>query len=60
MRIEKAIEILTDFDNGEYYYDVVTLRKSVKLGIEALKKIRECQRHNCTLSNIELPGETEE
>ena len=29
------------------------------LGIEALKKIKECQAHNCSLSNLELPGETE-
>jgi hypothetical protein len=52
MNIDEAIEVLSKFP-GFYDEELDSDDLSaVQLGIAALKKIRECQKHNCTLSNI--------
>ena len=60
MTIDEAIKILSDLDTTLPQADPELRREAVQLGREALKKIKECQSHNCTLSNLNLPGETED
>lgn len=60
MKLSKAIEIGKDLLTELPQFSPDDRREAVKLGIEAMKRIKECQEHHCTLSYIELPGETEE
>jgi len=58
--IEKASEILTQ--QVRYYHQIhqVDIIDALKLGIEALKRIKDCRHDwNLTITEI-LPGETRE
>lgn len=60
MKLDKAIEIKEKHLIGNYSYTFEELQEADRLSIEALKRLKECQAHHCTLSHIELPGETKE
>ena len=52
MTINEAIALIEHCAKTHARYDRVEVKDALKLGIEALKKIEECQKHNCSLSNI--------
>ena len=58
MKIDKAIEILTTFDKGQYPGGAENFRAAVKLGTEALKQIRQIRVYAKELFLPLLPGET--
>ncbi len=59
MKIDRAIKLLTQMSE----YGVVAWDKqdldSIKLGVEALKRIRDMRLSPCTTADEILPGETE-
>jgi len=59
MRLEKAIEILTQHQKGTDPLYLPELPKAEKLGIEALKRIRNRRPLNAGGHPHLLPGETE-
>ena len=60
MKIEKAIEILTDrFPSAEEVEDD-NLYDAIRLGIEALKRIKSDRIVNDDLNPYPLPGETKD
>lgn len=60
MTPKKAIEILTDMIAGTEAFDDPDVPKAIRLGIEALKRIKK-SRGDATRYYIGyLPGETEE
>ena len=60
MKVSKAIEILTNFDNGKYPGGAVVFFDAVKLGIEALKRTIRHRDMGLYGSRALLPGETPE
>ena len=60
MKIDKAIEVLTDFlAQVEYTKDTNTY-KAIKLGAEALKRVNLQRTHGGVITDVFLPGETKE
>lgn len=60
MNLEKAIDVLTRFDNGQYACGAVTFKTAVKLGQEAMKEIQRI-RHEYDLPYLHnLPSETKD
>lgn len=60
MKIEKAIEILTEDINHPTAQFMPELQEAEKLGIEALKRIREIRPFGNNPGISYLPGETED
>lgn len=60
MTLEKAIEINNLSEKGAYVGSYGDLHGAMKLGIEALKRIRESRQHTDVGFHYLLPGETEE
>ncbi len=60
MKIDKALEILTDFLGEGPQFSPDDRREAVQLGIEALKRIQDMRTSPCTTSDEILPGETDE
>lgn len=58
MKIDKAIELLTDHDNLTLVYKNPDLHASVKLGIEALRQLKELRLFGLNTAAPTLPGET--
>ena len=60
MKIDKAIEILSDLANRGVATFNQDFKDATKLGIEALKEVREARLMDCRLGHTILRGETEE
>ena len=60
MKLEKAIEILTQHQKGTDPLYLRDLPDAEKLGIEALKRLRDYRSGISPLDYPLLPGETEE
>ena len=60
MTIDEAIKILRDPEPANHIYTVQELSDAMKLGIEALKRIKNERDIQGGLYNYELPGETKE
>ena len=60
MKIEKAIEILTSELSLVRGIGTQSRIDAIKLGIEALKCVKEIRHHPFPESVLQLPGETEE
>lgn len=58
MKIEKAIELLKEAHKHNYAWRGSNLDTAIKLGIEALKRIRSARKLNPDLNPSLLPGET--
>ena len=58
MRIEQAIERLSVENKHPWNKDNSELRKAVKLGIEALNRIKDLRERGEPCIYIPLPGET--
>lgn len=60
MKIDKAIELLEAIiKSGEYLGDPDDSR-AVKLGLEALRRVKDCRQVACDFAPKLLPGETED
>ena len=60
MKIEKAIEILTDSIADNTLLITLEHDAAVKLGVEALKRVDNVHRHRAPFYWELLPGETED
>ncbi|KKN59532.1 hypothetical protein LCGC14_0541460 [marine sediment metagenome] len=60
MKIEKAIETLVIENRRPWNHSGSDLRGAVKLGLEALKRIRDMRISPCTTSDEILAGETDD
>lgn len=60
MKIEKAIEILTNELKDNYYPDCDLRDDALKLGIQALKRLQEGRRSFIPHIVAPLPGESPE
>ncbi len=60
MKLEKAIEILTRWQDGGDITSFVDVNTAVKLGIEALKRLEALRDDDAQDPNYIIPGETEE
>ena len=60
MRIEEAIEINNSILDGTYDHRDEDMEIALKLGIEALKTVREMRHYPFPDGIIQLPGETTE
>ena len=60
MTLDKAIETLKDATVGTESFDDPELPDAIKLGIEAMRRIKEVRRFPRTWDARALPGETEE
>ncbi len=60
MNLDKALEILTDLRGRGPQFPPDDRRDAVKLGIEALKRVRDMRISPCTTADELLPGETKE
>jgi len=58
MRVERAIEILLNHQADMPRADVPDLISAIKLGIEALKRLKEHREHHIDITYRALPGET--
>lgn len=59
MTIDKAIEILGLRIKSPFVRANPDTKDAIKLGIEALKRIKECRLADHTIKEDLLPGETE-
>lgn len=60
MNLEKAIEILSLSSNGTTPVTLADLQDAMKLGIEAMKCVKEIRHHPFPEEVLLLPGETED
>jgi len=60
MTIDEAIKRLELLKKGSFNDPFGYLHDSIKLGIEALKRIKESRFLKCQVASDKLPGETEE
>lgn len=60
MKIEKAIEILTDLLGESPQYPPDDRRAAVKLAIEALRRIQGLRQYGLVAAGSKLWGETED
>lgn len=60
MKIEKAIEILDDMVNPENTIGNEQDKAAINLGIEALKRVKQCRFPPYGRMEETLPGETKE
>ncbi len=60
MTIDKAVEILDNYQADMCLTPATDLRDAVKLGIEALKRINEIRESPLGYTEFRLPGETKE
>ena len=60
MKIEKAIEILTTHTKEPCTISFDDLKEAEKLGIEALKRVKDNRENLLPFAFHALPGETEE
>jgi len=60
MKIERAIEILHDVFDAEEYGGDSRIPAAIKLGIEALKAVKDARANSYWTPIPPLPGETEE
>lgn len=60
MKIAKAIQILTICSQGEPYAPGCDAIAAIQLGIEALRRIKECCIWDEEAPREPLPGETED
>lgn len=60
MKLQRAIEILTNYMKGSDEAKPVDFDDATKLGIEALKRIHQCRFPPYGRLEDTLPGETEE
>lgn len=58
MKLDKAIEILTDYDNHSQYYADPHFKTALKLGIAALKWLNSYRDEHRPWKDTLLPGET--
>lgn len=59
MKIDKAIEILTVHTKDRKPYFDPDLHTATKLGLEALKRLKEHREEHIDISHRNLPGETQ-
>lgn len=60
MKLEKAIEINESLLDGTYDHRDEDMEDALKLGIEALKRVREDEYRGTEVPRPLLPGETDE
>lgn len=60
MTIDEALETLQNEQRRNYTEKESTIYKARELGIEALKRIKECRLADNMIAEDYLPGETEE
>ena len=60
MTLEKAIEILNLAHAGVISIQSKDYQDAVKLGTEALTRIKNCREHDAAFVELPLPGETKE
>lgn len=60
MKIEKAIEILTDSLKGTWPTPNSDFNDAIKLGIEALKRVQYLRTPGGVITDVRLPGEVSE
>lgn len=60
MNIEEAIEINESLLDGTYDHRDEIMEEALKLGIEALKRIRVAREERLTATLSRLPGETKD
>ena len=60
MNTKKAIELLTLCEHDAVSFPTEDLRAATKLGIEALKLVKELRDGSHDATGLELPGETED
>jgi len=60
MKIDKAIEILDYYRTSDCVHLTPDARDALKLGIEALKRVKGLRRFWGKDINLKLPGETED
>jgi hypothetical protein len=60
MTLDKAIEILNRVEPDSRPFGYEEEKEAIRLGIEALKKIKEQRNLDGWLGTLELPGETKE
>lgn len=58
IKLEKALELLEEHDTLNLVFKNPDLHASVKLGMEALKRIQLCRLHPGLLMYKPLPGES--
>ncbi|MBA7642049.1 hypothetical protein ES703_49735 [subsurface metagenome] len=59
MKLEKAIELLEEMPKVIDHQKLIDLPVAVKLGIEALKRLKLSRTKGEFVENVLLPGETE-
>ena len=60
MTIDKAITLIEHCAKTHAHYDRVEVKDALKLGVEALKRVKDMRISPCTTADEILPGETEE
>jgi len=60
MTIDEALKILDDLDEICDPITYANSKKAIKLGIEALERVKDCRKVLCNLGQKRLPGETKE
>ena len=60
MKIEKAIEVLQRSASDSIPRGETAFNDAVKLGIEALSRVKDMRISPCTTADETLPGETED
>lgn len=60
IKLEKAIEILDNFDNPLRLYTVKECKAAAKLGILAMKRVKLARKEFVYVKPSLLPGETKE
>lgn len=60
MTIDEAIEILGILESRTQNYSTMFKKDALKLGIEALKRVREVRQSPTGYWEYKLPGETKE
>lgn len=60
MKLEEAIEILTEMSGGAYTVGADDDARALQIGIEALKRYKVLRANFGKLKGDQLPGETED
>ena len=60
MKIDEAIKLLDRWQNGKDITSFDDVNRAVKLGIEALKRVRDIRQEMSATRESLLPGEAEE
>jgi len=60
MTLDKAIEILNSVEPDSRPFDYEEEKEAIRLGIEAMRRIKDARTAEVELEKTLLPGETEE